>query len=147
MGCIYFSKNSIDEAVELFKKVIEADSKNYDAYYALSICFASLAQWENSQKYCEEALKLQERSHRANNQMGLICYSVEDWENAIKYFRKAIKLNPTQFPKYYSNLALTYGKAGKKDDAVRIYNKIKKKFPNYQGLDFMKMTFEIKSKF
>ena len=27
------------------------------------------------------------------------------------------------------------------------YNKIKKKFPNYQGLDFMKMTFEIKSKF
>ena len=69
------------------------------------------------------------------------------FENAIKYFRKAIKLNPTQFPKYYSNLALTYDKAGKKDDAVRIYNKIKKKFPNYQGLDFMKMTFEIKSKF
>lgn len=130
----------------MFNGVLEKDEKSYDANYALSICYASLAQWENSQKYCEEALKLQERSHRANNQMGLICYSVEDWDNAIKYFKKAIKLNPTQFPKYYSNLALTYDKTGKREDAVRIYNKIKKKFPDYNGLDFMKMTFEIKSR-
>ena len=79
--------------------------------------------------------------------MGLIFYAIEDWENAVKFFKKAIKLNPTQFPKYYSNVALTYDKLGDSENALRIYNKIKKKFPDYQGLDFMKMTFEIKSKF
>lgn len=142
---IFENKNSfnkdftfLDTAIDMYKKIIEADSSNFDAYLALSICYAKKGDWEDSVNYCKEAIKTNPKSYEANNQMGLVYYCCNEVKDAINYYETALNLKPDGDYKIYSNLGYAYEKIGEIDKAVKIFSKLVSKFPQYPAKDEIK---------
>lgn len=142
---IFEKKNSfnkeftlLDIAVEMFLKIIEKDPKYFDAYLSVSICYAKKGDFAPSVDFCEKALNVNPKSYEANNQMGLVYYCCNEVKEAIKYYEIAMKIKPDGDHKIYSNLAYAYEKIGKYDNAIKIFNKLIQKFPNYPAKDEIK---------
>lgn len=139
------SKNSlnkdfsyIDKAIEMYSKALEQDSKNFDIYLSISICYAKKGEWEQSVEYCTKALEVNPDSYDANNQMGLIYYCCNDIQKAVSYYEKALKLKPEGDYKVYSNLAYAYEKFGDTDKAIKLFHQLIKKFPEIPAIDEIK---------
>lgn len=128
----------IDTAIEMYLKILEKDSNFFDAYLAISICYAKKAEFTKSVEFCEKALKTNPNSYEANNQMGLVYYCSNEINEAVKYYEIALKLKPDGDYKIYSNLAYAYEKAEKYNDAIRIFTKLLQKFPDFPAKDEIK---------
>lgn len=132
-----FSKDFIyvDIAIQMYTKIIEFDSEFFDAYLALSFCYAKKGEFGKSVDFCEKALMKNPNSYDANNQMGLVYYCSNEISEAIKYFETALKLNPDKDYKIYSNLAYAYEKIGEMSKAIKLFNQLIQKFPQFQAKD------------
>lgn len=142
---VFENKNSltkdftyIDKAIEMHKKIIEADSNYFDSYLSASICYAKKGDWENSVEFCKKALDVNPKSYEANNQMGLIYYCCEEIAESIKYYETALKINPSSDYKIYSNLGYAYEKIGHYDKAVNVFSKLVNKFPQFPAKEEIK---------
>lgn len=136
----FLSKNFtyLDMAIKIYDLIIEADPNYYKAYMAISICYAKKGEWEKSVEFCTKALSVNPKSYEANNQMGLVHYCFDEVEEAIKYYETAFKLKPKNDYKIYSNLGYAYEKAGKYEKAIKVFDKLVKRFPNIQAKDEIK---------
>lgn len=128
----------IDKAMEMYFKILEKDTKNFEAYLAVSICCAKKGEWETSVEFCKKAIEVNPKSYEANNQMGLVYYCCNEVKEAINYYEKALKLKPEGDYKIYSNLGYAYEKIGEIDKAVKIFNQLVKKFPQVPAKDEIK---------
>lgn len=120
----------IEIAIDMYLKIIEKDTKYFDAYLSVSICYAKKGEWEDSVEFCKTALKINPESYEANNQMGLVYYCCDEIKKAIIYFETALKLVPEGDYKVYSNLAYAYEKIKQNDKAIDVFTKLLKKFPH-----------------
>lgn len=120
----------IDKAIEMYKKIVEKDSKYFDAYLSISICYARKGEWINSVDFCNKALGVNPKSYEANNQMGLVFYCCNEIKDAIKYYETAMKFKPAGEYKIYSNLGYAYEKSGKYEKAIKTFTELVSKFPN-----------------
>lgn len=139
---VFENKNSlnkdftfIDIAIEMYKKLTDKDPSFFDAYLALSICYARKGEFASSVDFCAKALETNPKSYEANNQMGLVYYCCNEVNDAVKYYEEAFKLKPEGDYKVYSNLAYAYEKIGQNDKAIKIFNKLLQKFPDVQIKD------------
>lgn len=128
----------IDLAIELFRKIIDADPKDFNTFLSLSICYAKKGEWKNSVLYCEKALETNPTSFEANNQMGLVYYCCNEIDKSIKYYETALKLRPNGDFKIYSNMAYAYEKKGELKKAIKIFTQLINKFPKYPARDEIK---------
>lgn len=128
----------IDKAIEMYLKVIEKNSKYFDAYLSVSICYAKKGEWEMSVEFCNKALEINPDSYEANSQIGLVYYCCDEMKKAINYFEIALKLKPSGDYKVYSNLAYAYEKMAKYDKAISIFTKLISKFPEFPAKDEIK---------
>lgn len=128
----------IDKAIEMYLKIIEYDSKYFDAYLSLSICYAKKGEWEMSVDFCNKALEIKPDSYEANSQIGLVYYCCDETKKAISYFETALKLKPSGDYKVYSNLAYAYEKMAKYDKAIDIFTKLISKFPEFPAKEEIK---------
>lgn len=142
---VFETKNSlnkdftlIDKAIEMYLKIIERNSKHFDAYLSISICFAKKGEWEMSVEFCNKVLELKPDSYEANNQMGLVYYCCDEIKKAVGYYETALKLKPDGDYKVYSNLAYAYEKDGQHDNAIKIFTKLLNKFPEFPAKDEVK---------
>lgn len=128
----------IDKAIEMYSKIIERDVKYFDAYLAVSICYAKKGEWEMSVDFCNKALEVNPQSYEANNQMGLVFYCCNEVKKAVDYYETALKLKPDGDYKVYSNLGYAYEKIGQYDKAVKIFTQLINKFPQFPAKDEIK---------
>lgn len=128
----------IDKAIEMYLKVIEHDSKYFDAYMQISICFAKKGEWEMSVEFCNKALEINPKSYEANSQMGLVYYCCDETKKAITYFETALKLKPDGDYKVYSNLAYAYEKMAKYDKAIKLFTQLINKFHEFPAKEEIK---------
>ncbi len=142
---VFENKNSlnkdftyIDKAIEMHKRIIDADSNYFDSYLSASICYAKKGEWENSVEFCKKALTVNPKSYEANNQMGLIYYCCEEIKEAVRFYETALKLNPGKDYKIYSNLGYAYEKIGQYDKAVKIFSQLLNKFPKFPAKEEIK---------
>ncbi len=119
----------IDIAIDMYSKLIAKDSHFFDAYIAMSICYAKKGEWTSSVMFCQKALELNPTSYEANNQMGLVYDCCNDGQEAIKYYEKALKFNPSGDYKIYSNLGYAYEKIGQYNAAIKFFSQLIRKFP------------------
>ena len=119
----------LDIAIEMYSKLIAKDSQNFDAYIAISICYAKKGEWTSSVTFCQKALELNSTSYEANNQMGMVYDCCDDGQKAITYYEKALKFNPSGDYKIYSNLGYAYEKIDQYDNAIKFFSQLIKKFP------------------
>lgn len=142
---VFENKNSlnkdftyIDKAIELYLKLLKKDSKHFDSYLSLSICYAKKGEWILSVDFCNKALEVNPKSYEANNQMGLVFYCSNEVKEAINYYETALKLKPEGDYKIYSNLGYAYEKIGQYDKAVKIFTQLISKFPQFPAKDEIK---------
>lgn len=128
----------IDIAIQMYIRVINFDPKVFEPYLSISICYAKKGEWENSVEFCKKALEVNPNSYEANNQMGLVYYCFNNIEEAIKYYEIALKLKPKGDYKIYSNLAYAYEKFGNKKKAIKLFNDLVNKFPDYPARNEIK---------
>lgn len=128
----------IDKSIEMYSKLIAKNPKNFEAYLAISICYAKKGEWEASVEFCKRAMEVNPKSYEANNQMGLVYYCCNQVKDSIDYYEKALGLKPEGDYKIYSNLGYAYEKIGEIDKAVKIFSKLVQKFPNIPAKDEIK---------
>lgn len=135
-GFIYINK-----AMEMYFKTIEkslSQSTNFNAYLAISICYAKKGDLESSFTFCEKALKINSESYDANYQMGLIYDCCDKTEDAIKHYETALSLSTQDDYKIYSSLGYAYEKTGQYDSAVNIFSQLISKCPECPSVEEIK---------
>ncbi len=94
-----------------------------------SIACIYTGRFQEGEKYCLEAIRMDSKFARAWNHLGIIQESLYvDEEKAQEYYKKALKYNDS--PSYNYDLGISYSKSGKYALATRYLNKTLKEYPN-----------------
>lgn len=84
-------------AVDIFKKILEIEPKNYKALYNLGIAYFNLGQIENALKAYNNAITIKPDYKHCYYNIGLIYETKENLKKALIYYEKALDIDPT-FP-------------------------------------------------
>lgn len=86
-----------EKAVDIFKKILEIDPKNYIVLYNLGIAYFNLGQIENALEAYNNAIILKPDYKHCYYNIGLIYETKEDLNKALIYYEKALDIDPN-FP-------------------------------------------------
>lgn len=115
-----YKKELFDEAIILYKKALETDSDNVDAWVDLGNLYG--AETEDRKKYCEKALSIQPDFVRAMNNLGLFFYRNDNCDDALYYYLRALEIKP-DFPPVLCNLGNVYNHLREFDKAEECFLK------------------------
>jgi predicted O-linked N-acetylglucosamine transferase (SPINDLY family) len=133
-GLKFFNKNNFVEAEKIYKKILEIDKENAEAYCGLGTINAIRKKYNDAINYLSITIKLQPQNYFAYNNIGTIYYDLENFNKAIEYFNKAISINAD----YLNSLnmrALSHERLNDLNSAIKDYQIIKKKFPDDSFID------------
>ena len=109
-------KNSIT----LFKRAAELLKKNSQASYILGLAYYKEKEYDEAEKYLNEALENSPDLPNARMALGSIYLARKDYENAIGTFRKLTAVNPDTA---YHNLGIAYLQMGDFYEAITNFEK------------------------
>ncbi len=112
-----------NEAIEYYKKAIEINPKNIEAYKKIGDCYDYNNQEDESIKYYKKAIEIDPNYKDAYNNIGLFYSKQKQYDKAMKYYKKAIEIDPNYKGAYY-NIGLCYSKQKQYDKAVVYYKKV-----------------------
>jgi tetratricopeptide (TPR) repeat protein len=105
MGVAFKQQGNIHKAVECYKKAIESEPDQAEAYYNLGNVFAESHDLTTAKKLFEQAIALSPRDARAHNNLGNIYFEINDYEKALYHYYIAINLEPDYItPLYHAGL-------------------------------------------
>jgi len=125
------TKNSINFAIQLFKKATEIDPRYAAAFAGLGEAYASLYQdVERTEVYLDKAIEASMKAlmydatlSEAYAAMGLAYYNKRQFDEAITASRKAIELDPNNFLGYWI-LGRIYHGTDRDRESVEMFNKV-----------------------
>ncbi|MBL0319972.1 MAG: tetratricopeptide repeat protein [Alphaproteobacteria bacterium] len=122
-GLTYMVEGKFQDAVTIFKKVMEKDALRWRTINALGVCLTMTNRYDEAIPYFQTALEVSPNNPAILNNKAL-AYALSDKnEEAIKTLENASQSLSVADPKRKTidlNLALFYSLAGKLDDAERI---------------------------
>ena len=133
-GKIYIDQRNYDDAIEQFKKAVEAEPQNPETYIWLGKAYAYKKQHEEACKQTEKAIEIApEKLEQLKNDPTFDYWAVffnsgtkyiknKDFNNAGKRIRRSLDFRPKS-AKSLNLLAYCYLKLDRKDDAEKIYKK------------------------
>ena len=142
-------------AISLFKKALKTAEKNRSLSYSvrffpLMYCgssFYTLYQFDSARYYYQQAEKITDEfprlpeRERLYNKIGTLYYEEGNFHQSLNYFTKALSLLDTTdaannflMVNYYNNIALTYKKLGRYQDALNTYQLLLPYHINQDGL-------------
>ena len=90
LGKIYVQISDTPHAESLFKKVIALEPDTADNYYDLGVCYFNNKQYEQSKKFFERAIQMND--HRESYlYLGAVYWMQGDLEKSLYYYRERIK--------------------------------------------------------
>jgi tetratricopeptide (TPR) repeat protein len=123
---IYMNQKRYAEAIAELKNIVEANSKNFEAYENLGVAYFQMKDYKNAAHYWENAARLQ-KDAQTFKFLGFSYYNLGDFPDAIDNYKKSIKLesskppqeqNPDSLDETYFNLAVAYNDNALYDDAA-----------------------------
>lgn len=118
-GLIYSKKNNFSEALNFFKKAVEAEPTNVNYLTELATTHYLLKNYEESIATYNKIISLEKDSDFAYNSIGNNYRDMNKLTEAETYYRKAIEINPYTIASY-NNLALMYADHNENDKAIAI---------------------------
>lgn len=115
-------RNQLDDAKSIYKKVIQQDANNSDAFHLLSLIDLVQGDLVAAKENISKAISLQSEIAIYHSNYGNILYHSNDLEYAIKEHKKAIKLDKKLFQSLYS-LGIIYAHLKNYPKAVEYYKK------------------------
>ncbi|MGA9291370.1 MAG: protein kinase [Ignavibacteriaceae bacterium] len=135
-GLISNEKGNYREASEKFKKAIESDKYNSDAYTGLAESYLGMNLNNKAELTYKQAIKLKPSYWVGYNNLGFFYYSHSKFDKAVEQFKKVIELTPDN--SYgLDNLGAMYMYLEKWSEAKSIFMhilKIKPDFTAYSNL-------------
>lgn len=110
------------KAKKSFKKSLQVQGDNAQAYYNLGVNLWGLWRYDEEIQYYKKAIELNPNYLDAYNNLGLIYSNLEKYEDAILYYQKAIELDQNYATAYY-NLGEVFWKLKKYAEAIQSYLK------------------------
>lgn len=95
------------DAANEFKKVLSKDPKHPDALFNISLCYYYLQEYDSSNQFISQLIKLMPKQADVNNLYGLVRLKLNDTLTALKSFSKSIELD-SKFTEAYLNRGKLY---------------------------------------
>ncbi len=115
-------RNQLDDAKAIYKKVVQQDSKNADAFHLLSLIDLVQGDLNSAKENISNAIDLQPDIAIYHSNFGNILYHSNDLEFALKEHKKAIKLDKKIFQSFYS-LGIIYAHLKNYEKSIESYKK------------------------
>ena len=96
------TRNQLDDAKSIYKKVLKHDEKNSDAHHLLSLIYLIEGKLDDARNSVLSAIELQPEISVYHSNYGNILYQSNNIEFAIQEHKRAIKLNKKNFESFYS---------------------------------------------
>ena len=94
-GSDLVNNQKLDEAIDVFSKVIELDPKWAEAWNKRATVLYLIGEYQKSQNDIDKVLNLEERHFGALAGQGLVNLELKNYEKAIMSYQKAKKIYPT----------------------------------------------------
>lgn len=126
------SKGRLDEAENIYKKILEKDQNSDNAMHLLGLIAYQKGKNKEAIELISKAIKLNPNAIYYSN-LGIVYDSLKENESSAECFNKALKLDPNHKDAYKShyNLGVFFMDKGKIKEALKHYNKaikLNKKF-------------------
>lgn len=133
-----FTKNSVQTAIELFRKAIEYDPRYADAYAGMSEAYAHLYQqfdrkdmWlDNALEAGLKALMYDPSLSEAYSALGLVYLYKKSHNEALESSQKAVELNPSNHTAYWI-LGRAYVTTDRNKEASEMFKKVIELNPDF----------------
>ena len=112
----------VDEAISLYKEVIDEDPDQCSAYYNLAILNHRQGQLDEAITNFEKVAELDPGDASVFNNLGVLCYQQNVYEKAINYFKQAMRLKDDYFNAWYG-LGKTLKAFGQPCQAISVFLK------------------------
>ena len=130
-------EGKLDEAIALYLKLIESDSKQPAWIYGNAITLlAKVDRYEEGLSLEKEALSIHQESDEIYRAIGLAYYKKNNLKNCIKFYKKAIAIYDNQPDWLYVALLEKLIESNQLDEGVELGNIALQKYPNCQWLYF-----------
>ena len=115
----FIKKDDEDSAIENFRKVIQKNPQNNDAFFILGLLYHNKGDYERAIKAYQEVIRINPDSLYYNN-LGWAYGELEKYQEAIDAFKEAIKRNPEDADVHYG-LGWVYNELKDYKKAVESY--------------------------
>ncbi len=122
LGVDRYSKGSIMEAENYFKKAIEINPAYINAHNNLAIVYGDKRQWDLAIIEYKKIVEINPKDASGHFNLGNVYIEVQDFSQAIKEFELAQELDP-QNPQIFFGLGNIYGRGGNLDKAEEYLKK------------------------
>ena len=113
----------LEKAKQAFRKVLEKEPKNENAYLGLANVAWQQAKYQQQAEYAFQVLKIDDKNSKAYNMVGLAYDKCNNRREAIRYYNKAIENAPSNYS-YYWNRAIAYKNLGQKNEMLADFRKV-----------------------
>jgi len=122
LGRLYLAENMLDEAMAIFRRVLQIEPDHTAAYNYLGVALARQGKLDKAITHFKEALRIDPDYAQAHNSLGSTLKKQGKVEEAITHFREAVRINP-DFAKAHQNIGSALARLGRLDESVREYQK------------------------
>jgi tetratricopeptide (TPR) repeat protein len=137
-GMDAYRHNRDEEAVEDFKRAVEADPDFAEGFYRLGLAYNVTRQTDEADKAFEQGVKAFEKLTKQDPKnsdayyfLGLCYEKLGKYDEAVKALKEAVKNSPTESDDKYFELAQAHYKLAQYDESVRALNKTLEINPDY----------------
>jgi len=122
LGLTYTEVKEYGKAEEAFKKALQVDPSFSEAKMNLGVLYLKTGRLKEAEKYLKEAVadEFFEKKHEAYYHLAQVYKAKGDLKSYVENLEKAVNYNPL-FIKAQFELGEAYEKAGRYDDAERLY--------------------------
>jgi tetratricopeptide (TPR) repeat protein len=144
-GVEAYRNNRDEEAVEAFRRAVEADPDFAEAHYRLGLAYNVTRQPDEAEKAFRDAVKAYEKITKRDEKnsdafyfLGLCYEKLGEYDDAVKALKEAVKTSPAENDDKYYELGFAHFKLAQYDESVRALNKALEVNPdNYPAQDLL----------
>ncbi len=125
----FHGAGQLDEAVPLYKKILEVDPNQPDANHLLGVIAHSQNDLTQAEQLISKALSVHPNFPEALNNYAIVISALGRAAEAPDHLKKAISLNPDYLEPYF-HLGLACTELGRLEDAIAAYEDLLKKDPD-----------------
>lgn len=122
MGDVYSRRGDFDNAIKEFSWAIDINPRYADAYHNRGSAYQSIGDIESATQDYQTALNINPNLWQSAQNLASIYFDKQDYDSAAKYMEYAFSKNQSINLAY--NLAITYSKIGKLEEARLLLNQI-----------------------
>lgn len=137
LGNIYRRQGDYPKAIGYFKKALELNTENVEAYNELAVSYLETGHSDIGIFRLEESLKIDPQYSETYRLLGIVFYRAKNFPLAVKYLKQAVFLDPDN-KESWQHLAMAYFLNAQNEEYQKILGRLGKK-PNY-ALDLLKFA-------